>query len=207
MKVIIEILESDKRCQIVGLLDTSRPITTRLHGYDVIGSDDDLPDLFAANICESVFVAVGANWARSQIVKRIKERVPQAFFVRAIHPSARISPDVSIGAGTVIMAGVAVNTGCKIAECCILNTSSSLGHDSTMGEFSSLAPRAVTGRTVEIGACSAIAIGAVVSHAIKIGEHAVIGAGATVVKDIPDLVVHMVPGANHTPTQSGAIST
>jgi sugar O-acyltransferase (sialic acid O-acetyltransferase NeuD family) len=188
-RVVLEILESDKNFQVVGLLDTFKPITTSVQGYQVIGSDDDLPALFAANICDGVFVAVGDNWVRSQIVKRIKELVPHAQFVTAIHRSAQISPNVSIGSGTVIMAGVVVNTGCKIGEFCILNTSSSLDHDSTMKDFSSLAPRAVTGGTVEIGAFTAIAIGAVVSHAIKIGEHTVIGASATVLKEIPDLVV------------------
>lgn len=188
-RVVLEILESDQRCQVVGLLDTFKPITTSVQGYQVIGSEDDLPALFAANICDCVFVAVGDNWVRSQIVNRIKERVPEAEFVSAIHPSAQISPNVTIGAGTVIMAGVVVNTGCKIGDFCILNTCSSLDHDSTMGAFSSLAPRAVTGGRVEIGAFSAIAIGAVVSHATKIGEHTVIGAGATVVKSIPELVV------------------
>src|SRR5271155_5798489 len=107
-RVVLEILESDKNFQVVGLLDTFKPITTSVQGYQVIGSDDDLPGLFAANICDGVFVAVGDNWVRSQIVKRIKERVPQANFVSAVHRSAQISPNVSIGAGTVIMAGVVV---------------------------------------------------------------------------------------------------
>ncbi len=115
-RVVLEILESDQRCQVVGLLDTFKPITTSVQGYQVIGSEDDLPALFAANICDCVFVAVGDNWVRSQIVNRIKERVPEAEFVSAIHPSAQISPNVTIGAGTVIMAGVVVNTGCKIGD-------------------------------------------------------------------------------------------
>ena len=188
-RVVLEILESDKNFQVVGLLDKFKPITTSVKGYQVIGSDEDLPALFAANICDGVFVAVGDNWVRGQIVKRIKALLPQAKFVTAIHRSAQISRNVSIGAGTVIMAGVVVNTGCKIGDFCTLNTASSLDHDSTLKDFSSLAPGAVTGGTVEIGAFSAVAIGAVVSHAVKIGEHTVIGAGATVLREIPDLVV------------------
>ena len=58
-----------------------------------------------------------------------------------------------------------------------------------MGQFSSLAPRAVTGGGVKIGAFSAIAIGAVLSHSIAIGDHTVVGAGATALKDVPDRVV------------------
>jgi sugar O-acyltransferase (sialic acid O-acetyltransferase NeuD family) len=188
-RVIVDILEAEKRCHIVGLLDDLRPPGTEVLGYQVIGSDEDLPALVAAGICDSIVVGVGDNWTRSRIATRIKRAIPEIQFVTAIHPSAQVARYCSIGAGTVIMAGVVVNPGCEIGEFCILNTGSSLDHDSRMGQFSSLAPRAVTGGGVKIGDFSAIAIGAVVSHSMSIGEHAVVGAGATVLKDIPDCVV------------------
>jgi sugar O-acyltransferase (sialic acid O-acetyltransferase NeuD family) len=188
-RVVVDILEKESRCNVVGLLDSSKPAGTEVLGYRVVGSDDDLPALFSAKICEGVIVAIGDNWVRSRMVQRIRESVPEIRFFTAIHPSARIASDVSIGVGTVIMPGVVVNTGCHIGEFCILNTSSSLDHDSTMEPFSSLAPRAVTGGAVRIGAFTAICIGAVVSHSIRVGKHTVVGAGATVVRDIPDQVV------------------
>lgn len=188
-RVVIDILETEKRCRIVGLLDTYKPVTTRVLGYQILGNDNDLPALIQTNVCDSVLVAVGDNWVRGQIVKHLRELVPEIRLVTAIHPSAHIARDVLIGPGTVIMPGVVVNAGCHIGECCILNTSSSLDHDSTMEDFSSLAPRAVTGGTVTIGAFSAVAIGAIISHATRIGEHTVIGGGAFVVKDIPSRVV------------------
>jgi len=187
-RVIVDILEENRSC-VVGLIDTYKAPGTDVLGYKVLGSDDDLPALIAANICDSAVVAIGDNWVRSRMVRRIRELVPEIRFVAAIHPSARIARDVSIGVGTVIMAGVVVNTGCRISEFCILNTGASLDHDSTLEQFSSLAPRAVTGGGVRIGAFTAIAIGAVISHSIQVGEHTVVGAGATVVKDVPDRVV------------------
>ena len=193
-RVVIDILEAENRCRIVGLLDTYKPIRTTALGYQIIGNDEDLPGLVEANICDSVFVAVGDNHVRARILKRLRELVPAIHLVTTVHPSAQIARDVLIGAGTVIMPGVVVNAGCRIGECCILNTCSSLDHDSTMEDFSSLGPRAVTGGTVVIGACSAIAIGAVVSHAISIGGQTVIGAGAVTLRDIPgEVVAYGVP--------------
>jgi acetyltransferase-like isoleucine patch superfamily enzyme len=82
------------------------------------------------------------------------------------------------------MAGVTVNPCCSIGRFCILNTNASLDHDSSMNDFSSLAPRVATGGNCKIGACSAICIGATLVHGVSIGEHTVVGAGSTVLGDI-----------------------
>jgi sugar O-acyltransferase (sialic acid O-acetyltransferase NeuD family) len=188
-RVVVDILEQENRCRIVGLLDSVKPPGTEVLGYQVIGSDEDLPALVAGQICDGIIVAIGDNWVRSRMSARIKQMLPHIRFVSALHPSAQIAMSSSVGPGTVIMAGVVVNPGCHVGESCILNTGSSLDHDSRMEDFSSLAPHAVTGGGVRIGACSAIAIGAVVSHSIRIGDNTVVGAGATVLRDIPDRVV------------------
>ena len=188
-RVVVDILEQENRCHIVGLLDSVKPPGTEVLGYQVIGSDEDLPALVAGQICDGIIVAIGDNWVRCRMVARIKQMLPEIRFVTAVHPSAQIAMSSSVGPGTVIMAGVVVNPGCHVGESCILNTGSSLDHDSRMEDFSSLAPHAVTGGGVRIGTCSAIAIGAIVSHSIRIGDNTVIGAGATVLKDVPDRVV------------------
>ena len=188
-RVVVDILEMQNRCHIVGLLDSVKPPGTEVLGYQVIGSDEDLPALVAGNICDGIIVAIGDNWVRSRMAARIKKMLPEIRFVTAVHPSAQIAKSSSVGPGTVIMAGVVVNPGCYVGESCILNTGSSLDHDSRMEDFSSLAPHAVTGGGVRIGTCSAIAIGAIVSHSVRVGNNSVIGAGATVLKDIPDRVV------------------
>ena len=66
----------------------------------------------------------------------------------------------------------------------IVNTGASLDHDSTMLDFSSLAPGVVTGGNCVIGDHAAIGIGAVIAHGVTVGDHAVVGAGSTVLKDI-----------------------
>ena len=86
-----DILEAERRCHIVGLLDSLKPPGSEVLGYQVIGSDEDLPALVAANICDSVIVGIGDNWVRSRMVTRIKRIVPKIRFVTAVHPSAQIA--------------------------------------------------------------------------------------------------------------------
>ncbi len=188
-RVALDIIAEEGRHRVMGLIDSYKPIGTELLGYEVVGREEDVRTMIDAGICDGVLVAIGDNWVRGELVGRLRELVPRIRFVTAVHPSARIARGVSIGCGTVVMAGTVVNTGSRIGEFCILNTASSLDHDCTMEDFSSLAPRAVTGGGVRIGTFSAIAIGATVSHEISIGKHSIVGAGATVVRDVPDCVV------------------
>lgn len=126
---------------------------------------------------------------RCNISKKIKTIYPGFRFIKAIHPSAQIAKDVTVGDGTVIMGGVIVNPCSSVGRFCILNTNSSLDHDSVMEDFSSLAPQATTGGNCRIGSYSAVSIGAVLSHCIQVGEHTIVGAGSTVLNNIDSFKV------------------
>ncbi|MDO9484686.1 MAG: transferase, partial [Actinomycetota bacterium] len=71
----------------------------------------------------------------------------------------------------------------------LLNTGCILEHESQLGDFASLAPRAVTGGRVSIGSRSAISIGAVLKHGLTIGEDTVVGGSSYVDRDLPSGVV------------------
>ena len=188
-KVIIDIIEQEDRYKIAGLSDEHRKAGEQTLGYQVLGKSENLPKLVVRHNLKGVIVAIGDNLIRSQAAARVSEMCPSLPFVSAIHPKAAIARDVSIGEGTVIMAGVSVNPSCRIGRFCILNTNSSLDHDSVMEDFSSLAPHATTGGNCRIGEYSAISIGAVLIHGVHIGKHTVIGAGSTVLKHVESFCV------------------
>jgi sugar O-acyltransferase (sialic acid O-acetyltransferase NeuD family) len=183
-KVVIDIVEQEGKYAIAGLVDRGCRAGEPILGYDVLGQDEDLPSLIERHSLAGAIVAIGDNFIRSNVAARITAACPGIQFLSAIHPRASIAREVSIGVGTVIMAGVVVNPCCAIGRFCILNSGSSLDHDSIMGDFSSLAPRATTGGNCRIGAYSALCIGAVLTHGVSVGEHAVVGAGSTVLGDI-----------------------
>lgn len=183
-KVVIDVVEHEGKYRIAGLLDRYRTPGEETLGYQVLGREEDLPNLMVTHRLSGVIVAIGDNFLRSMVAARVGDVCPSLPFVSAIHPKALIAKQVVIGQGTVIMGGVVVNPCCAIGRSCILNTNSSLDHDSVMEDFSSLAPRAATGGNCRIGSHSAISIGAVLSYGVHIGDHSVIGAGSTVLKDL-----------------------
>ncbi len=188
-KVVIDIVRQEGGFNIVGLLDRFRNLGEETLGYPIIGTEEDLPHLVNSHSLKGVIIAIGDNFIRSKVAERIKEICPDLLFIPAIHPSARIATEVSIGEGTIVMAGVSINPCSSIGRFCILNTHSSLDHDSVMEDFSSLAPHAATGGNCQIGKFSAISIGAILIHGVQIGEQSVVGAGSLVTRTIEAFVV------------------
>lgn len=188
-KVVIDIIEKEGTYNIVGLIDSFRQVGETSFGYQILGTEEQLPAFVETYDLYGGFIAIGDNWKRYLVAEKIKALIPRFQFITAIHPSAQIARGVEIGNGSVLMAGAIVNSDSKVGNFCILNTKSSLDHDSIMGDFSSLAPNATTGGNVSIGAFSAVSLGANIIHRKIIGKHTVIGAGSVVLNDIPDFCV------------------
>ena len=157
----------------------------KLLGITLIGDISEL-----ANIHEHWFcIAVGDNAARERIFTQLSAKYSNLIFPSLIHSSAILSDYTEIGEGTVVMPGAVVGPNSRIGKFCILNTHSSIDHDSSMSDYSSLAPGVVTGGTVGIGVRSAISIGAVIKHGIKVGDDCVVGANSYVDKDLSSCLV------------------
>lgn len=183
-KVILDMIEKQRCYRVLGLIDSFEPRGKRCMGYEIIGSEDDLPGLVGEGKPLGVVVAIGDNYNRHLMVEKFKGIWPQISFPVIVHPHSAIARDVELGEGTVVMAGVVINSEARVGRFCILNTSCSLDHEAEMGDFSSLAPNASLGGNVQVGPFAAVGLGAAVIHGIRIGEHAVIGAGATVIDDV-----------------------
>jgi len=188
-KVIIDIVNQEGKYNVAGLLDRYRNANETTLGYRILGKEEDLPELKKTHSLKGAIVAIGDNFIRSKVAALIRKICPDLPFVCAIHPRASIGRDVTIGEGTVIMAGVSINPCSSVGRFCILRTNSSLDHDSTMEDFASLAPGAMTGGNCRIGEYSAISIGSVLIHGVQIGKQSVIGAASLVMKPIESFVV------------------
>ena len=203
-KVIIDLVEKEGRYKIVGLMDAARSIGDSTLGYTVLGREIDLPALIVEYGLKGIIIAIGDNSVRAIVAATILELCPNLPFVTAVHPSASIGKQATLGSGTVIMAGAVVNPCCQVGRFCILNTKASLDHDSVMEDFSSLAPGVTTGASCRIGTYSAVSIGAVLRHGITIGEHSVIGGGSYVTKDVePFSIAYGTPARKIRARQQG----
>ncbi|WP_299252467.1 acetyltransferase [uncultured Aquimarina sp.] len=193
-KVIIETVELNRNYQIYGLIDSFKTKGSKVFGHEIIGDENCILDLFDKGVNKGI-IAIGDNWDRYLMYKKIIELVPDFEFISVIHPSSVISPSVTIGAGTVILASVTVNADARINNFCILNTGCNFGHDSSLSDFSSLAPGVSVGGNVNIGKCTAIFLGANIIQNINIGMHSAIGAGSLIIDNVEDFKLYYgVPG-------------
>lgn len=108
-----------------------------------------------------------------------------AEFETVLHPSSVIAADVSIGAGAQIMAGVVIQPGVTIGVNAIVNTRTSIDHDSRIGDHCHIAPGVTLSGNVIVGANAHIGTGACAIQGARIGEHSVVGAGAVVIDTVP----------------------
>ncbi len=185
-KVIIDIVEKQGDYQIFGLIDSYKKKGGKVYNYAILGTEDDIPDILKTEAIFGCIIAIGDNYTRKLLYKKITQLHTNIRFVTAIHPNAVIGKNVSIGEGSVIMAGTIVNSDAIIGKHCILNTKCSIDHDVHIGDFSSVAPGATLGGNVSIDTCSAIGLGANLIENVKIGTHTVVGAGSLVVKFVDD---------------------
>ncbi len=182
-KVIVDIIKKENKFEVLGFLDNSLKKGKKILGYEVLGNEEDLNVLMSKHSIFGGIIAIGDNYSRSLLAKKIKKLCKQFKFINCIHPMSSIAFDVSLGEGNVVMAGATINTSSKIGNHCILNTNCSVDHDNKLLDFSSLAPNAVTAGNVKVGEFSAIGISASILQNISIEDNCIIGAGSMVNKN------------------------
>lgn len=170
------------RERAIGFVDDHHPGATIL-GLPVLGPIASLSGIPH----DAIVVAIGDNRARRELTERLiagGERLASA-----IHPFTSIAPSATIGEGAMISAGALVLPRAAIGRGVLLNTKSSVDHDTVLGDFSHVSAGATVGARCHIGHETLIALGASVASGMRVGSRTVIGAGACVVRDIPDDVV------------------
>lgn len=131
-----------------------------------------------------IFIALGSNPLRARLADVAVQMGYE--LVSAIHPNAVISPSARLGQGVAIMAGGVVNAEVSIDSLAIINTSSSIDHDCTIGKAAHIAPQCALAGNVSVGDRSFLGIGSRVIPNISIGADVMAGAGSVVISDVKD---------------------
>ncbi len=184
-KVIADIIEKSGDI-IYGFLDDNLPTNTIVANnkkWKVIGKSDMRFSLASMHKNLSFIIAIGNNYVRKMISQKDSKDIK---YYTAIHPSANIGANTSIGEGSVVMANVCINSSAKVGKHCILNTASVIEHDNVIGDFVHISPNATLCGTVTVGDLTHIGAGATIKNNITISDNSIIGAGAVVVKNIQE---------------------
>lgn len=173
-KVVLDILQAQGI--VVDCICDDNPKYTHIHGVPVVPTD-------AVNWVENnvMLFSIGNNAIRAALAQRYVGP-----FLTALHPQAIISPQASIGEGSVVMAGVVINTDARIGVHSIINTGATLDHDCVVGDFVHISPGVSLAGNVTIGSGTHVGIGACVIQGVTIGKGCTIGAGAVIIRDVAD---------------------
>ncbi|MDR7125437.1 acetyltransferase [Pseudotabrizicola sp. 4114] len=164
--------------------DLSHGFTHPTLGVPVISGAERLAQLPAV----PVLLSMGDGAVRARIALRLAHE--GAVLASIVHRTpGTVAADARFGPGCVIdltsriCPNVVLGTGVQVLAAVI-------GHDVSVGDFSTLAFGAIINGHVGIGSHVTIGSGAIIcngrpGHPIRIGDGAVIGVGAVVMRDVP----------------------
>ncbi len=177
--LVNQINETKPEWNLLGFFDDGLAKGLEVDGIKVLGGAIE-----AREFKDSIAIAVADPAIRGSIVSNLGSQIT---YETLIHPAAQLGSALynRIGKGTIITAGVMLTTGITIGNFCILNLLTSVGHDVTIGDYSTIMPGCSISGNVSVGSRCLLGTGSRVLQKIEIGEHSVVGAGAVVTKSYP----------------------
>ena len=182
-KSSIDVIESQNKYQIFGIVDLKENVGKKVLGYDIIACDDDLPELIKDHPRWNITIGhvPGCN-KKTKLFLHLKDL--GAEFPVIVSPHAYVSKHASLGEGTIVMHNVTINSEARIGSNCIINTGAIIEHDSQVGNNCHIS----TGCIIN-GACSIdygvfIGSNSVLINNIHVAAETVIGADSFVRKSI-----------------------
>lgn len=185
-RVVLDILLQTGRHEVLGFLDNNSEIHgRRIDWLPVLGPIYALPELAATHGCDGVVVAIGDNGVRRGVARQVEGAGIE--LINAIHPSATLARNATLGRNVVVAAGVVLCAHCQIGDSVILNTGCIIDHQTMIGEGSHICPGVRVAGRVKIEPGTFVGIGATVIPKVTLGCESIVGAGAVVIEDVPAL--------------------
>ena len=176
---VIDVIEQQKRFEIVGIIDQPHLLRSKVLNYEVIGSDNDLEEL--SKKCKYALITVG-QIKSPHIRIKLFELVKEAGFLlpTIISPRAYVSKHATIDEGTIIMHDALINVNVTIGKNCIINTKALIEHDSVIEANCHISTGAIINGGVNVKQNTFIGSSAVTKESITIKENSFIKARSVV---------------------------
>ena len=129
-------------------------------------------------------IGLGDPLKRFNIAQEIKSA--GGSLTSVIHRSAHISKSVQIGKGSIVAPFCVLSPFSKLGINCVLNTKSTIGHDSQIGNHVVISPHSVINGGVMCGDVTLVSAGCVVDPGTQIGKYCKLASGAILKQNIPD---------------------
>jgi sugar O-acyltransferase (sialic acid O-acetyltransferase NeuD family) len=177
----IDVIESEKKYKIIGLVDENKNIINK--DYKILGGDNNLKLFFKKAKFALITLGQIKDSKKREKIFNFSKKIGYKF-PSIISPFAYVSPKAIIGEGTIIMHGAVVNTGSKIGKNCIINSKSLVEHDVIVGDNCHLSTRSTLNGGVNLGNNSFIGSNSVIKQNITISKNCFINANLFIDKNI-----------------------
>ena len=179
----IDVIETEEKYRIAGIVNQPGGSSDPVLGYNVVGDDDDLPEL--CKKYTNMLITVGQIKSADLRVKlyfSLKKMGAQ--FPTIISPRSYVSKHVALLDGTVVMHGAILNSGSFIGNNCIINSQALIEHDVVVESHCHISTAAKVNGGAFVGTESFVGSGSVIHESVRIGEKCIISAGSVVRKNL-----------------------
>jgi sugar O-acyltransferase (sialic acid O-acetyltransferase NeuD family) len=178
-KSCIDVIEQQDVYRIIGILDMAELKGTSILGYEVIGTDDDLPNFIKT--IKNYIITVGqikSPAKRIELYNLLKSYNLQLPAI--LSPLAYVAKSALIGEGSIIMHHALVNASAVIGRNSIINSKALIEHDAIVEDHCHISTAAIINGGVKVGRESFIGSNAVTKQYITIPENSFIKANSLV---------------------------
>ena len=189
-KSCIDVIEAENRFHIFGILDLPEKVGENILGYEILGSDTDIPKY--ANQGFSFLLTIGHMGDPKIRIKLFQNiLMNKGLLPVIISPLAYVSKYANIEPGSIIMHHAIVNAGAKIGKNCIINNKVLVEHDVNIKSQTHISTGAIVNGGVEIDEGCFVGSASVIKNNLYISKNIVLGAGTTVTKDLVEKGVYV----------------
>lgn len=178
---VLSLARSVKGFKPIGFLDDTIAPRTEINDLRVLGSVEVL-NAFHDPI--HLVLALGDPLSKAAVLKRIDPA--RVIYPVLKHPSVILQDEyaIKIGEGSILCAGAVLTNDIVLGKHVLLNLNCTVGHDTRIGDCSSIMPGVNIAGQVTIGEAVLIGSGANIKNRVRIGDQSKIGMGAAVIQDI-----------------------
>lgn len=173
----IDVIESENRYTIAGILDQQEHVGDIVSGYQVIGADSDIEEYAQQGYHFLITVGhIGNVSLRKNLYQQVLKHHGELATV--ISPRAYIAKSSSVGCGTIVMHDALINSQSVVAENCIVNSKALIEHDCTVFAHCHISTSAVINGGVSVGEGTFFGSNAVSKQGVDIKSNSFIKANS-----------------------------
>ncbi len=189
-KSCIDVIETQGKYKIAGILDKADKVGEKVLNYNIIGTDDQIPMYVKQGY---IFLITVGHIQNSSIRKKLFDKV--LYFggklATIISPLAHVSKYAKVGTGTIIMHHAIINAGTILGNNNIINTKALIEHDCKIANHTHIATASILNGACEISDGAFIGSNSVLKQGIYIGPNVFIGAGSVVTHNLTESGIYI----------------